>query len=90
VTLCRPNSENEKTRLKLTAIGALENDKQGLRPLGHRSVEWQSNLCFQQIVYPRVGSWLKDAGRGTQESGDPVIARDRVIGKPNLISDRNG
>jgi hypothetical protein len=47
-TLCRPNSKNEKTRLKLTAIEALKNGKNGVRPVGHRSVELGFDLCFQQ------------------------------------------
>jgi len=35
-TLCRPDSKNEKTRLKLTAIEALKNGKKGLRPFGRQ------------------------------------------------------
>jgi hypothetical protein len=50
-TLCRPDSKNEKTRLKLTAIEALKNGKKGFRPLGHRSVELGFDLCFQQNAY---------------------------------------
>jgi hypothetical protein len=53
-TLCRPDSKNEKTRLKLTAIEALKNAKKGLRPLGHRSVELRFDVCFQQNAY---GGW---------------------------------
>jgi hypothetical protein len=46
-TLCRPDSKNEKTRLKLTAIEALGNGKNGVRPVGHRSVELGFDFCFQ-------------------------------------------
>ena len=56
-TLCRPDSKNEKTRLKLNPIGVPKNGEKGLRPLGHRSVEWHFDLCFQQRSY---GGW----GRG--------------------------
>jgi hypothetical protein len=38
-TLCRPNSKNGKTRLKLSLIEAMKNGKNGVRPVGHRSVE---------------------------------------------------
>jgi hypothetical protein len=63
-TLCRPNSRNEKTRLKLGRVGRLKNTKKELRPVGDRSVEWHFGFCFQQNVYGGVGLWLRDAGRG--------------------------
>jgi len=54
-TLCRPDSKNEKTRLKLSLIEALKNGKKGLRPFGHRSVEVRFDFCFQQNAY---GGWV--------------------------------
>src|SRR5215472_11845929 len=63
-TLCRPDSKNEKTRLKLSLIEALKNGKKALRPVGHRSVELGFGFCFQQNAYGGVGLWLRDAGRG--------------------------
>jgi hypothetical protein len=48
MTLCRPDTWNEKTSLKLGPIGRLKNRKRGFRPLGHRSVELHFGLCFQQ------------------------------------------
>jgi hypothetical protein len=54
-TLCRPNSKNEKKRLKLGMIGRLKNAKKELQPLGDRSVELGLGLCFQQSVY---GGWV--------------------------------
>src|SRR5579864_3064851 len=49
-TLCRPNSKNGKTGLKLHRIEALRNGENGFRPLGHRSVELHFSFCFQQSV----------------------------------------
>jgi hypothetical protein len=47
-TLCRPDSKNGKRRRKLGPIRPLKNAKEGLRPLGHRSVELRFDVCFQQ------------------------------------------
>jgi hypothetical protein len=55
-TLCRPNSKNGKTGLKLSLIEALKNGKNGDRPVGHRSVEWHSGLYLQQNGYRPGGS----------------------------------
>jgi hypothetical protein len=66
-TLCRPNSRNEKTRLKLSQIGPLKNRKNGFQPFGHRSVELHFDFCFQQNAYAGVGCWLQAAGRGPQK-----------------------
>jgi len=41
-----------------------KHEEKQLRPIGHRSVELGFDLCLQQNVYPRVGVWLKDIGRG--------------------------
>jgi len=49
-TLCRPDSWNEKTEPKLTAIGALKNVKKGLRPFGDRSVEWSNGTLGNNIL----------------------------------------
>jgi len=46
-TLCRPNSKNEKTMLKLIAIGRLNNPKKGFDRSVDRSVESRLGLCFQ-------------------------------------------
>jgi hypothetical protein len=54
-TLCRPDSRNEKTRLKLSRIEPLKNGKKGLRPFGHRTVELGFDFCFQQNAY---GGWV--------------------------------
>jgi len=80
-TLCRPNSENEKTRLKLGQIGPLKNTKKGFDRSVDRSVELGLGFCYQQSVYGGWGHWVRDAGRGTQISPESrviaVIARDR-------------
>jgi hypothetical protein len=47
-TLCRPDSKNGKTGLKLTAIGALKNGKKGFDRSVDRSVELGFDICFQQ------------------------------------------
>jgi hypothetical protein len=47
-TLCRPNSKNGKTRLKLKRIEALKNGKKGLRLSYDCLVEWGFGFCFQQ------------------------------------------
>jgi hypothetical protein len=47
-TLCRPDSKNEKTRLKLTAIEALKNGKKRLRLPFERPFELGFGFCFQQ------------------------------------------
>jgi len=54
-TLCRPDSKNEKTRLKLSLIEALKSGKKELRPFGDRSVELGFDFCFQQNAY---GGWV--------------------------------
>jgi hypothetical protein len=54
-TLCRPDSKNEKTRLKLSRVEALKNEKEGFRPFGDRSVELGFGFCFQQNAY---GGWV--------------------------------
>jgi hypothetical protein len=53
-TLCRPDSKNEKTRLKLTAIEALKNGKKGFDRSVDSSVELGFDFCFQQNAY---GGW---------------------------------
>jgi hypothetical protein len=53
-TLSRPDSKNEKTRLKLTAIEALKNGKKGFDRSVDSSVELGSDFCFQQNAY---GGW---------------------------------
>jgi len=47
-TLCRPNSKNGKTGLKLIAIRALKNDKKGFDRPVDRSVELGFGFCLQQ------------------------------------------
>lgn len=54
-TLCRPNSENEKTRLKLDQIRPLKNTKKNFDRPVDRSVELGLGFCYQQSVYG-VGS----------------------------------
>jgi len=52
--LCRPDSKNEKTGLKLTAIEALKNGKKGFDRSVDRPVELRFDFCFQQNAY---GGW---------------------------------
>jgi hypothetical protein len=47
-TLCRPDSKNEKTRLKLGQIELLKNGKKGFDSSVDRTVEWHFGFCFQQ------------------------------------------
>jgi hypothetical protein len=47
-TLCRPDSRNEKIKLKLSRIGLLKNIKNGFDRPVDRSVELGFGLCFQQ------------------------------------------
>jgi hypothetical protein len=47
-TLCRPNSKNRKTGLKLGQIGALKNGKKSFDRSVDRTVEWHFGFCFQQ------------------------------------------
>jgi hypothetical protein len=54
-TLCRPDSWNEKTGPKLTAIGALKNVKKGFDRAVDRSVELGLGFCFEQRSY---GGWV--------------------------------
>jgi hypothetical protein len=46
-TLCRPDTRNEKNRLKLTAIEVLKNGKNGFDCPVDRSVELGLGFCFQ-------------------------------------------
>jgi len=55
VTLCRPDSKNDKTGLKLAAIGAVKNGKKGFDRSVDRPVELHFGFCFQQNVY---GGWV--------------------------------
>jgi hypothetical protein len=50
----------------------------GRSPLGRIGVR----LLFSTKVLWGVGSWLKDAGRGLQKSGDPGDRGIRCVGKP--------
>jgi hypothetical protein len=65
----RPSADRTVKRgkqgLKLNRIEALKNGEKELRPFGHRSVELEFDVCFQQSVYGGWVKWLKDAGRGT-------------------------
>jgi hypothetical protein len=47
-TLCRPNSKNGKTGLKLSLIRPLKNLKNDFDSSVDRSVELGFDLCFQQ------------------------------------------
>ena len=40
---------------KMTPIGLAKVIEKGLRPFGHRSVELQFGVCFQQNAY---GGWV--------------------------------
>jgi hypothetical protein len=55
VTLCRPNSKNGKTRLKLSRIEALKNGKKGFDRSVDSSVELGFGVCFQQSS---MGGWV--------------------------------
>jgi len=52
--------------LKLTAIEALKNAKNGFDRSVDRSVELHFGLCFQQRRMGGGVFWLKDTGRGLQ------------------------
>jgi hypothetical protein len=54
-TLCRPDSKNEKTRLKLSLIEALKSGKKDFDRSVDRSVELGFDFCFQQNAY---GGWV--------------------------------
>jgi hypothetical protein len=54
-TLCRPNTWNKKTRLKLNRIEALKNEKKGFDRSVDRTVELGFDFCFQQDGY---GGWV--------------------------------
>jgi hypothetical protein len=54
-TLCRPDSKNEKTTLKLSRIEALKNGKKGFDRSVDRTVELRFDFCFQQNAY---GGWV--------------------------------
>ena len=54
-TLCRPDSKNEKTRLKMSLIGALKNGEKGFDRSVDSSVEFGFDFCFQQNAY---GGWV--------------------------------
>jgi hypothetical protein len=47
-TLCRPNSKNGKSRLKLDRIRLLKNAKKAFDRSVDRAVEWHFDLCYQQ------------------------------------------
>ena len=91
-TLCRPNSENEKTRQKLTVIEHPKKREKGLRPVGHRSVECHFGLCLQQTVYG--GGFLAEgrrqrAVRIAEIAGIARHRRDRET-KPNTEAQSHG
>jgi hypothetical protein len=54
-TLCRPDSKNEKTRLKLSLIEALKSGKKGFDRSVDCPVELHFGFCFQQSAY---GGWV--------------------------------
>jgi len=83
-TLCRPDSKNEKTRLKLSLIEALKSGKKSFDRSVDSPVELHFTFCFQQNLWG-VGQWLRNAGRGSQKSTrSHVIADFAVIGKPKI------
>ncbi|HEY2117514.1 MAG TPA: hypothetical protein VGJ51_20600 [Candidatus Angelobacter sp.] len=49
-TLCRPDSKNEKTRLKLSLIEALKNGKKWFDSSVDSPFELHFDFCFQQNV----------------------------------------
>ena len=66
-TLCRPDRWKEKTRLKLTPIGApKKTGKEGSTSFrqAFRIAVW---FLFSTKAHGGWGIWLKDAGRGTQK-----------------------
>ena len=65
-TLCRPNSENEKTGLKLGQFRRLKSVEKDLDRSVDRSVELHLGFCLQQNAYGGWGPWLRDASRGSQ------------------------
>jgi hypothetical protein len=54
-TLCRPDSKNEKTRLKLSLVEALKNGKKAFDSSVDRPFELGFGFCFQQNAY---GGWV--------------------------------
>jgi hypothetical protein len=61
-TLCRLDSKNGKSRLKLSRLGLLKNMKNGFDRPVDRSVELGLSYCFQQSGYGGVGRWLVQTG----------------------------
>jgi hypothetical protein len=47
--------ENKQSAISIQPIQALKRGAVGLRPLGHRSVEWQFAFCLQQNATPGWG-----------------------------------
>jgi hypothetical protein len=47
---------NQDCARELNAIGGRNAPQKGNQSVGHRSVEWRLGFCFQQNLYPRVGS----------------------------------
>jgi hypothetical protein len=54
--------------MELTGLKTPKNIKKWFRQSFDRPFEWRFALCLQQKCYGGVGVWLKDAGRGLQES----------------------
>ena len=54
-TLCRPDSKNEKIRLKWSLIEGLKSEKKGFDRSVDSSVELGFDFCFQQNAY---GGWV--------------------------------
>jgi hypothetical protein len=54
-TLCRPDSKNEKIRLKLNLVRPAKNAKTGFDRSVDRPVELHFTFCFQQNAY---GGWV--------------------------------
>jgi hypothetical protein len=85
-TLCRLDSKNGKSRLKLSRLGLLKKHEKWLRPSGRPLGRIGVELLFSTKRLWGVGRWLRDAGRGLQRSGDRDICdrKHRSGPKPNF------
>src|ERR1043166_1004046 len=80
-TLCRPDTRNEKTGLKLTVIRGLKNGEKGFDRSVDRSAEWHFVFVFNKGAMGGGSMAQGRRQRAAKRSGDLVIARDWVIGQ---------
>jgi hypothetical protein len=76
-TLCRPDTWKEKTRLKLTAIGALKSGKRGVDKLSKGLSNWGLAFAFNKGAMG-VGCLLRGLRLRDAESGDREIGKTKI------------